>query len=483
MQPGHLAKFHDIRAPREEQEESESDIEVLGPFPVPLSLETNKRTTNTAGARSVKVVKDPDGPLLKSRLHPLFLQKAMEGVSISTTKKPASSSRTVSRASSSTKHRTTSWTSSRKPPSKITKSTSSSSATSADSEPAIDLPAYSYKDYTDPKPCVVYTRDVDETDDLLAGLRPGPVALDMEWCFSRARGAKERRTAVVQVADMAGMIIIVHVSTMPRFPKALQALIEDPSITKLGANIMRARLVTDKLQSIDDGRKLFRDYGIIPKNLLELGVLSAAWDPTHTIKRKVISLAKLTAKHCGKELLKGGERTGNWEVKDLSELQKDYAANDVHSSLEIYRKLRSLSPDPSAGPPAGEDVEWHELKDAGDGQGVGAEMRLQWRRAHNLWHEKGMLLQKMCAEMRVRKEGMLDVGPLKSATVISYVVSALQADPKLPFDVERLRQLVQMEATSWERHRVWIIAAWFRALETQQTAQAQELDGTNNADL
>ncbi|KAG6853397.1 hypothetical protein C0991_004730 [Blastosporella zonata] len=406
----HLANFHDTRAPREEQEDSDSDIEVFGPFP----SEKNTSSTPTGGA--VKVVKDSGLKPTKSyeilplyhsyhpqtsRLHTFFLQKAMEDVSISP-KKPRAAG---------TSSRAPSWTSTSKIQKPVRASKIASVATTSlkqarkpakVSEPAEDLPVYSYNDCIDPRPCVVYTRDVGEADDLVAGLRPGPVAFDMEWCFS---AWSVRRTAVVQVADSAGLVIIVHLSEMPHFPKSLQRLIEDPNTPKLGANIM------------NDGKKLFRDYGILAKSLLELGVLAAAWDPAHAIKRKVISLAKLAAIYTGKTLAKGDERTSNWEVSELSELQKDYAANDVHCTIEIYRKLRSLA----AVLPAGADVPWHELKGKQEDTPV-QEMRLQWRRAHTLWHEKGMQLEKMCAEMRVRKEGVPDEGPLKIGTVMYVVV-------------------------------------------------------------
>ena len=39
----------------------------------------------------------------------------------------------------------------------------------------------------------------------------------------------------------------------------------------------------------------------------------------------------------------------------------------------------------------------------------------------------------------------------------SYVVRALQADPGLPFSMERLKAFVQLEAGSWRRHRDWIL--------------------------
>ena len=39
----------------------------------------------------------------------------------------------------------------------------------------------------------------------------------------------------------------------------------------------------------------------------------------------------------------------------------------------------------------------------------------------------------------------------------SYVVGALQADPNLPFSMERLKAFVQLEAGSWRRHKDWIL--------------------------
>lgn len=39
----------------------------------------------------------------------------------------------------------------------------------------------------------------------------------------------------------------------------------------------------------------------------------------------------------------------------------------------------------------------------------------------------------------------------------SYVVRALQADPTLPFSMDRLKAFVQLEAGSWVRHREWIM--------------------------
>lgn len=47
------------------------------------------------------------------------------------------------------------------------------SSSSSPPVPTEELPLYSYKDYTNPKPVLVYTKHEDETNDLIDGLKPG----------------------------------------------------------------------------------------------------------------------------------------------------------------------------------------------------------------------------------------------------------------------------------------------------------------------
>ena len=102
--------------------------------------------------------------------------------------------------------------------------------------------------------------------------------------------------------------------------------------------------------------------------------------------------------------------------------------------------------------------------------------RPQHLRAYQMWHYHCKPLQTICAELTSRE------APLKESTVMcvlyfyhreywfnstfatdtgysSYVVNALQNDRQLPFDMKRLKELVQVEASSWRRHRVWIAGA------------------------
>ncbi|TDL20638.1 ribonuclease H-like protein [Rickenella mellea] len=80
----------------------------------------------------------------------------------------------------------------------------------------------------------------------------------------------------------------------------------------------------------------------------------------------------------------------------------------------------------------------------------GPYQRPQHIRAYDLWHRRRKSLEEMCAILSTKDS------PLKESTVISYVVGALQADPLLPFSQDRLTELVQMEASSWVRHREFL---------------------------
>ncbi|TFK67625.1 ribonuclease H-like protein [Pluteus cervinus] len=351
------------------------------------------------------------------------------------------------------------------------------------SEPMGHLPRYTYKDYT-PRACVVHTNHEDEVDDLVSALAPGPVAFDMEWRYFLRKGLpqKTNRVAVVQLADTKGMILVIQVYHMKRFPRNLQTIIESPHIPKLGVNIL------------GDGRKLFQDYGIVAKNLVELGGVVAQADIVPgtcqdtsqqnneagvqpkanpliggPFGRKMVSLAKLVERYCGKTLEKGTERSSNWETVPLTNAQIFYAACDVHSSVMIYQRLLKLAKEnhvtlsprdytsdiipsnyfPSPSPP---QVSRETSRGAQE-----SKPRPQYHRAYRCWHDHKMSLEMMCKELVVVGDS------LKPSTVIGYVIGALQDDITLPFNFDALRELVQMEISSWDRHRDWMMQKWAEA--------------------
>ncbi|EKM56744.1 uncharacterized protein PHACADRAFT_172418 [Phanerochaete carnosa HHB-10118-sp] len=197
--------------------------------------------------------------------------------------------------------------------------TSSSSVTSeaaASKAPEEKLPAYSYKDYK-PAPTIVYTNQEEEANELVTKLK-GPIGFDMEWrvFFRRGASTTTRRTALIQLSSQ-NTILLVH------------ELIEDCSVPKVGVNIR------------NDGLKLYKDYQVAARNLIELGAFAKQADPSFSAphKRNIVSLVTMVGMYERREVHKGDVRTGNWELLPLAEDQKIYAANDAHSALMVYLTL------------------------------------------------------------------------------------------------------------------------------------------------
>ncbi|OSD00619.1 ribonuclease H-like protein [Trametes coccinea BRFM310] len=200
-------------------------------------------------------------------------------------------------------------------------------------EPAISLPTYSYEDYV-PSPGVVYTHDEGEANDLVQCLKGSVLGFDLEWVVTFRKGypMRSHRTALVQLCD-ARMIVLIQVSAMKKFPEKVKAIIENKDVFKLGANIK------------NDGQKLFRDYGILARGLVELGAVARRADPafSQTYKRSIVSLARVVEMYTQKTLPKGKVRTSNWEAVPLTEEQKFYAANDAHCALMVYNRLKAIA--------------------------------------------------------------------------------------------------------------------------------------------
>ena len=68
--------------------------------------------------------------------------------------------------------------------------------------------------------------------------------------------------------------------------------------------------------------KLFRDYGILASNLVELGALACQVDESFasTFNRPIVSLAKVVSYCLHRTLDKGPVRTSDWS-KDLTRVQ------------------------------------------------------------------------------------------------------------------------------------------------------------------
>lgn len=461
------------------ESDDDSDIEVFGPFPA------SKTEGKCVRANSV----DIGGKASDKPVHPFFVSSAAIKASASrpsvfTKAKPTevkvkakaiSAPKSTVQAPRSASNATFPVTSSSVTPSATNTRPDGPTRDKPDSTQAGEfdvegrqapLPKYSYRDYHHPTPTVVYTRHEEEADDLVLGLKPGPVSLDLEWCFyfTKNKGTttlNERRVAVVQVTDVCGMVLIIQIFGMRRFPKNLQSLIENPNVPKMGVNIL------------NDGKKLFRDYGILAQSLVELGALAMVADPAAKRRRKMVSLAKLVEQYCGKLLEKGSIRTGNWEAK-LDQEQIDYAANDAHSTIQVYNELVKMADEMSINlwddkQTHTQAVGWHRstLLASRSKLEVSSKIlaRPQQLRAYQYWHHQNMSLEKMCMALSLKSKGYGPQIPgedknLRPSTVITYILGALQSDSTLPFQIDKVKDLLQMEITSWSRHHDWILDAW-----------------------
>ncbi|KZT22909.1 ribonuclease H-like protein [Neolentinus lepideus HHB14362 ss-1] len=296
------------------------------------------------------------------------------------------------------------------------------------------LPVYSYKDYISEQ-SVVYSHDDDEADNLIQGMDlSGPLWFDMKWHVDK--DMKALRTALVQICD--GKTILL-----------LQEVIESSTVIKLGVWIH------------NDAIKLYADYGISAKELLDLKVLAYSADLQY---RKIfgktnVSLARIVSMYTGKELSKGPVRTSNWE-QVLSNLQKECTSSDAHCAVVVYNRLMEITK------MADQVVDIRQLAvdfALGDLRGSRHDilidnaipvpiMQAKWMEVYRLWYEEQVLFH----EIRVRL-GWSPENPFRTTGAISCVVHALQADANLSYSLPRLKELIQMDLGSWKRYRCWIV--------------------------
>ncbi|KAF5347126.1 hypothetical protein D9756_010943 [Leucocoprinus leucothites] len=322
------------------------------------------------------------------------------------------------------------------------------------------LPFYLCKDYK-LKPSIIYIKNKEKTNEMINSLFTGPVTMDLEWCITFYRtaecGTKSKgKTAVVQIANGAGLILIIQVNGMCRFSKCLQvqAWIENLKIAKVGVNIL------------NDGKKLFRDYGIMAKNLVELGSVALVVDPKPIAKCKI-----LVECYCSKILDKGPVQISDCE-KPLSVSQREYAVNDIHSLLMVYNELLKLGElysctleDVAAQytSKVGWSIRSGILSTGSQSTQTQEGMQPQYLQAYESWHQRGLSLEEMCLKLSLKSQGSYrpimegDDLSLKPGTMILYIIAALQNDSGLEHKLDKLVELVQMDLHSWSRHREWVV--------------------------
>ncbi|WWD01101.1 hypothetical protein V866_008039 [Kwoniella sp. B9012] len=230
-----------------------------------------------------------------------------------------------------------------------------------------DLPLFHYDQYS-PKPQIAYTNSTEEANDLLGCLKGDVLGFDLEWppagtykipqpdgttknvkigmTWDEKKGGYvfgQGRTALMQFADER-LVVLVHLGEKMDIPSKAIEILRSPTIYKLGVQVR------------GDSQKLLRDFpqhftstsssDMGMKGLLELSFLARGVDPIGTGPgNSLIGLSRLAERYLGKRLDKSLDvRKGNW-FERLDQKQKDYAANDVYASLQIYKSLRRIAED------------------------------------------------------------------------------------------------------------------------------------------
>ena len=255
----HSEGSKNVDALKPTSDEEDSEIEISGPFPLSLKPESTKIVQRTGLKHAV--VQQPNAkpcvfsfmvalhPTKNISIHPFFRPHASScGPRYFALRAASSAAASELRLELASLNAIAS--SQNAASGKLNSVNTFLTSSSVPDAQINQFPIYSYKHYK-PLPTVVYTQHEQEANDLIAGLKAGyvfqqtyhnfssvydtenvilsPIAFDMEWCFyfvrrnaaSNANAMIERRTAVVQVADSSGLILIIQICNMSRMSSAV----------------------------------------------------------------------------------------------------------------------------------------------------------------------------------------------------------------------------------------------------------------------
>ncbi|XP_067656926.1 exonuclease 3'-5' domain-containing protein 2-like isoform X2 [Haliotis asinina] len=150
------------------------------------------------------------------------------------------------------------------------------------------------------------------------------VGLDCEWVFEEFI---RHPVALLQISTQHGLCLLVRLCQMEnRVPHSLRHFLTDKHVLKVGVAVK------------DDGKKLYRDYGLPVSGCVDLRFLMPQLTHVYTCKSR--GLQGLAESVLGVMLDKDDYiRCGNWEAETLSEQQIQYAAADAAVAVDIFTKL------------------------------------------------------------------------------------------------------------------------------------------------
>ncbi|KAF8807243.1 ribonuclease H-like protein [Phlegmacium glaucopus] len=191
--------------------------------------------------------------------------------------------------------------------------------------------AYSWQEYNSLAK-MLYIRDHQQANEELSKLNATVLGFDLEWKPTFYRGGKENRVALVQLANH-DTILLLQISAMQEFPSKLAEILSNPDVVKAGVAIQ------------NDAKKFYNDYRVSIYNCVDLSLFArtvdnARWQGKYD---HPLGLARLIESYEYRLLDKGKITRSNWEAM-LSEAQQEYASNDAHAGLILYRKFETLLP-------------------------------------------------------------------------------------------------------------------------------------------
>jgi len=147
------------------------------------------------------------------------------------------------------------------------------------------------------------------------------IGLDTEWVNDKGQG---RPISMLQMATYTGHCVLVRLLDLQRIPDDLKSILADPNIMKFGVGIL------------EDSNKLLVDHNMDLVGCVDLRHLAVR---DGSVPGK-LGLQSLAQNYLNVHLNKDWKlRGGNWEAKELSIGQINYAANDALVAINILWKL------------------------------------------------------------------------------------------------------------------------------------------------
>ncbi|KAK7914696.1 hypothetical protein PG985_012399 [Apiospora marii] len=199
---------------------------------------------------------------------------------------------------------------------------------------------YRYSNAQGHKPALVYCTTKEQSQKAAEFFLGLPVVgFDMEWPWdAHKRTGLKNKVALIQLAS-EGRIALFHIALHQGttvddlIAPALRAVLESPSISKVGVGVMNA-----------DFARLVQFFKLEPKGAFELShlhnLVQYGDEEYDMITTKLVGLARQVEEHLGLPLWKGKTRTSDWS-KPLNRDQLTYAADDAYAGFMLYHRMNA----------------------------------------------------------------------------------------------------------------------------------------------